>query len=160
MKHARFERRGDDLYTNVSIALTDALAGFEMDIEHLDGHKVHVIRDKITWPGAKIRKKAEGMPNFENNKIKGTLFITFDVDFPKRGLSTEEKEGNKQRYKINYTLLHCLRRDLSNDTHFYASIFTIFCILSSGSKSARTRLKTESVQRASGVLRCECHRKF
>lgn len=35
-----FERRGDDLYTNVTISLVEALTGFEMDIAHLDGHKV------------------------------------------------------------------------------------------------------------------------
>ena len=41
-RHARFERRGDDLYTNVTITLVDALSGFEMEIPHLDGHKVHL----------------------------------------------------------------------------------------------------------------------
>ena len=39
-RHDRFKRNGDDLYTNVTITLLDALNGFEMDIEHLDGHKV------------------------------------------------------------------------------------------------------------------------
>lgn len=38
-----FERRGDDLYTNVTISLVEALVGFEMDIVHLDGHKVSQI---------------------------------------------------------------------------------------------------------------------
>ena len=38
--HDRFQRKGDDLYTNVTVALIDALNGFEMDIDHLDGHKV------------------------------------------------------------------------------------------------------------------------
>ena len=90
--HQKFERRGDDLYTNVTISLVDALSGFEMDIDHLDGHKVHVTRDKITWPGARIRKKGEGMPNYENNNLFGTLYITFDVSFPKGELSAEEKE--------------------------------------------------------------------
>jgi hypothetical protein len=28
------------LYTNVTISLVDALNGFEMDIQHLDEHKV------------------------------------------------------------------------------------------------------------------------
>merc|ERR1712113_155204 len=60
--HSHFERRGDDLYTNVTISLVDALSGFEMDIEHLDGHKVHVSREKITWPGARVRKKGEECP--------------------------------------------------------------------------------------------------
>ena len=35
-----FERRGDDLYTNVTVSLRDALVGFSMDIKHLDGHLV------------------------------------------------------------------------------------------------------------------------
>lgn len=90
--HPQFERRGDDLYTNVTISLADALGGFEMDIEHLDGHKVHIIRDKVTWPGARIRKKGEGMPNYENNNLYGMLYITFDVQFPKEELGNEVKE--------------------------------------------------------------------
>ena len=90
--HPRFERRGDDLYTNVTISLTDALTGFELSIEHLDGHKVPVTREKITWPGARIRKKGEGMPNFNNNNLYGTLYITFDVEFPKGELSANDKE--------------------------------------------------------------------
>merc|ERR1740128_357613 len=89
--HEHFERRGDDLYTNVTISLVDALSGFEMDIEHLDGHKVHVSREKITWPGARIRKKGEGMPNYENNNLFGTLYITFDVSFPKGQLQEADK---------------------------------------------------------------------
>merc|ERR1712241_571751 len=90
--HTKFERRGDDLYTNVTLSLVDALQGFEMDIEHLDGHKVHVSREKITWPGARIRKQGEGMPNYENNNLFGTLYITFDVAFPKGELSEKDKE--------------------------------------------------------------------
>lgn len=64
-----------------------------MDIVHLDGHKVTVTREKITWPGARIRKKGEGMPNYENNNLHGNLYITFDVEFPKKDLDDTEKEG-------------------------------------------------------------------
>jgi len=45
-RHDRFKRNGDDLYTNVTITLLDALNGFEMDIDHLDGHKVRLVN---TW---------------------------------------------------------------------------------------------------------------
>lgn len=62
--------------------------------------QVHVVRDKITWPGARMRKPGEGMPNYENNNVKGQLFITFDIDFPKGTLTEEEKEGKK------ITMLH------------------------------------------------------
>lgn len=93
--HAIFERRGDDLYTNVTISLTDALVGFETELVHLDKHKVNVKRDKITWPGARMRKAGEGMPNYENNNLRGTLFITFDVEFPKGELSEEDRNQIK-----------------------------------------------------------------
>ena len=39
-RHPIFERRGDDLYTNITISLRDALVGFDLDITHLDGHLV------------------------------------------------------------------------------------------------------------------------
>ncbi|KAK4880385.1 hypothetical protein RN001_008531 [Aquatica leii] len=94
--HAIFERKGDDLYTNVTISLQDALSGFTMDIKHLDGHDISVTRDKITWPGARIRKKGEGMPSYDNNNLHGTLFITFDVEFPKQELTEDEKEAVKK----------------------------------------------------------------
>lgn len=55
--------------------------------------QVHISRDKITRPGAKLWKKGEGLPNFDNNNIKGSLIITFDVDFPKEQLTEEAKEG-------------------------------------------------------------------
>ncbi|CAB4064017.1 DNAJB11 [Lepeophtheirus salmonis] len=90
--HPLFERNGDDLYTNLTISLVDALKGFETEIEHLDGHKVKITREKVTWPGARIRKKGEGMPNYENNNLFGTLYITFDIKFPKTELSERRKE--------------------------------------------------------------------
>lgn len=97
--HPVFERRGNDLYTNVTISLTDALVGFEMSFKHLDGHLVTIKRDKITWPGARMRKPGEGMTNYENNNQHGTLFITFDVDFPKGELSEEFKQQIKEILK-------------------------------------------------------------
>lgn len=93
LPHKLFERRGDDLYTNMTISLTDALIGFSTNITHLDGHEVQISRDKITWPGSRIRKKDEGMPNYDNNNLHGTLYITFDVDFPKGELSAEDRQA-------------------------------------------------------------------
>jgi len=81
------------LYTNITISLQDALIGFTMDIKHLDGHKVTIQRDKITKPGARIRKKGEGMPNYDNNNLYGTLYVTFDVAFPDAEFTNEQKEG-------------------------------------------------------------------
>lgn len=94
--HSVFERKGDDLYTNVTISLQDALVGFALELKHLDGHLVSITRDKVTWPGARIRKKGEGMPNYDNNNLQGTLYITFDVEFPKQEFSEQDKEEIKR----------------------------------------------------------------
>ena len=92
-RHSVFERKEDDLYTNLTVSLRDALIGFEMELTHLDGHKVQIKREKVTWPGAIIKKPNEGMPNYDNNNIIGTLYITVDVDFPRGSFSDEDKEG-------------------------------------------------------------------
>ncbi|KAK2577450.1 hypothetical protein KPH14_003555 [Odynerus spinipes] len=99
--HPVFERIGDDLYTNVTISMQDALIGFTMEIEHLDGHKVTIQRDKITKPGARIRKKGEGMPNYDNNNLHGTLYITFDIAFPETEFTAEQKEEIKKLLQQN-----------------------------------------------------------
>uniref|UniRef100_A0A914DGW5 DnaJ homolog dnj-20 n=2 Tax=Acrobeloides nanus TaxID=290746 RepID=A0A914DGW5_9BILA len=98
-KHKIYERRGLDLYTNVTISLQQALNGFTMTIPHLDGHVVEVTREKITWPGARIRKKDEGMPSLEDNNLKGQLYITFDVEFPRGELTAEQKAQVKELFK-------------------------------------------------------------
>ncbi|XP_017765742.1 PREDICTED: dnaJ homolog subfamily B member 11 [Eufriesea mexicana] len=99
--HEIFERVGDDLYTNVTISMQDALIGFKMNIEHLDGHKVAIQRDKITKPGARIKKKGEGMPNYENNNLHGALYITFDVAFPETEFTDAQKEEIKNLFQQN-----------------------------------------------------------
>ena len=68
-----------------------------MEFVHLDSHIVKVKREEITWPGATIKKKGEGMPNLENNLSKGDMYITFDISFPKKDLSGEEKEQRKKK---------------------------------------------------------------
>lgn len=90
--HPIFERKDDDLYTNVTISLQDALLGFTVNIEHLDGHIVTIQRDKITKHGTRIRKKDEGMPNYDNNNLRGSLYITVDVVFPNIEFTEEQKE--------------------------------------------------------------------
>ena len=93
LRHGIFERSGDNLYTNVTVSLQEALVGFEMVLKHLDGHGVPVKREKVTWPGATIVKKGEGMPNFDDRNKLGSLFITFDIKFPRGELSGEDKES-------------------------------------------------------------------
>lgn len=91
-KHQHFERRNNDLYTNLTITLQDALNGFDISFPHLDGHLVTIKRDKITWPGARIKKTGEGLPQYDRNTVFGDLYVTIDVDFPKSELDNEQRE--------------------------------------------------------------------
>jgi len=49
--HAEFKRKGDDLYIERSISLTEALCGFNMELKHLDGRTL-IIKSK---PGDVIK---------------------------------------------------------------------------------------------------------
>ena len=40
--HGRFKRKGDDLYIERTISLSDALCGFALELDHLDGRKILV----------------------------------------------------------------------------------------------------------------------
>nr|CAB3238719.1 dnaJ homolog subfamily B member 11-like [Phallusia mammillata] len=105
LKHPVFERKGLDLYTNITISLQDALVGFKTNIKHLDGHQVPIERNQVTWPGARIKKKKEGLPSNENYNLRGNLIVTFDVDFPRGELTESQKSGIekilKQKTKPN-----------------------------------------------------------
>ncbi|CAH8448915.1 unnamed protein product [Heterobilharzia americana] len=39
-KHKTFHRRGDDLYTNITLTLVEALNGYHITFPHLDGHQL------------------------------------------------------------------------------------------------------------------------
>jgi DnaJ-related protein SCJ1 len=59
------------------------LLGFSKEIKHLDGHKVKLVKKKITKPGEVQRMEGEGMPIYEVPSDHGDLLVTYIVEFPK-----------------------------------------------------------------------------
>ncbi|CAK9017309.1 DnaJ homolog subfamily A member 4 (MmDjA4), partial [Durusdinium trenchii] len=83
-RHARFERKGNDLHYKMKISLREALTGFKKTVPHLDDHTVEVNREgKITRPFETIKLAGEGMPLHEVPSQFGALHVTFEVVFPK-----------------------------------------------------------------------------
>ena len=83
--HDSFERSGNDLLTNVSITLSEALLGFSrILITHLDGRGVKVTSPpgKIINPGESIVLRGEGMPVHKNPDQKGNLYVVIHIDMP------------------------------------------------------------------------------
>ena len=84
-KHPSFERSGNDLLTNVTITLSEALFGFSrILVTHLDGRGVHVTSPpgKIIKPNDSIVLRGEGMPIHKQPDRKGDLFVIMAVEMP------------------------------------------------------------------------------
>lgn len=105
LKHPRFRRNGDNLITNVTITLRDALVGFTVKIKHLDEHEVPITMSQIVAPATTIKIEGEGMKNFHNNNQMGDLYVTFDIEFP-TSISSSSKEdlvsilGQKSKQRV------------------------------------------------------------
>jgi DnaJ family protein A protein 2 len=91
-EHKLFERKGDDLFITKKISLAEALCGFKMVIEHLDGHKIVM----QTEPGVVLEPECiravmgEGMP-IPNQMEHGNLYCIFDIKFPSNHFLAEDK---------------------------------------------------------------------
>ncbi|EDR21991.1 chaperone protein DNAJ, putative [Entamoeba dispar SAW760] len=73
-----FKRQGDDLLTNLTITMKDALLGFKKQIPHLDGHQIFIEQNGVTSDGQVIRIKGEGLK--KNFLFNGDCLISIHVD--------------------------------------------------------------------------------
>ena len=92
-KHPVFERTGADLTMKADISLLEALTGFQLLINHLDGRHVLINSKKgeIIKPGVIKTVKECGMPFFDHPTRFGNLYIKFNIHFPK-SLKEDQKE--------------------------------------------------------------------
>jgi len=92
--HPRFERRGHDLHTTVTLSLREALVGFSRQLAHLDGHLVTL----TSRPGAVVahgdvaRISGEGMPHHNAASQRGDLLVRYEIAFPNT-LDKAQKEA-------------------------------------------------------------------
>lgn len=90
-EHDVFARKRDDLIMTHSVGITEALCGFQMVFQHLDGRDIVVthLPGEVISPGAVKVVTGEGMPMFRNPYERGNLFIKFDVKFPENHFADE-----------------------------------------------------------------------
>ncbi len=87
--HKRFERKGKDLNTQVSVDLYDAILGGEAEVTTLNG-KVMLKLPPETKNGRTFRLKGQGMPGLKKDEGRGDLYATVEVVLP-ANLSEEER---------------------------------------------------------------------
>jgi molecular chaperone DnaJ len=101
----RFERDGADLLRQETISLTDAVLGATLEVPTLSG-SASVSIPPGTQPGAVLRLKGKGLPEFGNPR-RGDLYLRIEVQVPEQ-LSREEREL--------YERLRTIRRSRSSKT--------------------------------------------
>nr|AAB86799.1 putative [Arabidopsis thaliana]prf//2118338A AtJ2 protein [Arabidopsis thaliana] len=83
-EHPKFKRKGEDLFVEHTISLTEALCGFQFVLTHLDKRQL-LIKSKpgeVVKPDSYKAISDEGMPIYQSPFMKGKLYIHFTVEFP------------------------------------------------------------------------------
>jgi curved DNA-binding protein len=94
----RFERHGDDLYTDVQVDLYTALLGGEVNVPTLTGDVVLTIPPE-SQPDQTFKLKQRGMPALKRPEKIGNLYAQLKVALPRK-LSTRERELYQELRKL------------------------------------------------------------
>jgi curved DNA-binding protein len=86
----RFERKGDDLYTDVSVGLYTAVLGGETTVQTMSGNVVLTI-PAGTQPSQTFRLAGQGTPQLRKPEQHGDLYVRVKVAIP-RNLTPQQKE--------------------------------------------------------------------
>lgn len=86
--HSRFERKGDDLYTDVPTPYLDAILGGEVEVQTIDGRLMLRI-PALTQNGRQLKLSGKGMPVL-GGAGRGDLYARIKVDLP-TAVSDEER---------------------------------------------------------------------
>merc|ERR1719247_3801051 len=88
--HPDFKRKGDDLYIERTISLSEALCGFAMELEHLDGRKLLI----KSGPGECIAPVAYNPFGEEDEASQWTLHADSDVPSLENAAVAETEDIN------------------------------------------------------------------
>ncbi|RXI04904.1 hypothetical protein DVH24_039178 [Malus domestica] len=83
-EHPKFKRKGEDLFIEHTLPLTEALCGFQFVLTHLDGRQLLIKSNpgEVVKPDSFKAINDEGMPMYQRPFMKGKLYIHFNVEFP------------------------------------------------------------------------------
>lgn len=88
--NGNFERKGDNLYTGVTIDLYTAVLGGEVPVRTMDG-MVKLTVKPGTQPGSRVRLRGKGFPVYKREGCYGDLFVSYNVHIPE-SLTTRQKD--------------------------------------------------------------------
>ena len=102
--HDVFTRQESDLFYKLTLSMTDAALGVELEVPTLEGQLEKLKVPQGTQPGEEFRVKGKGVPHINSNR-RGDLRIIANLDIPKhltkdqrkllQELDRSFKQGNK-----------------------------------------------------------------
>jgi curved DNA-binding protein len=99
LPHPRFERRGQDLYTHVTVPVTTAVLGGEAVVPTLAGSTLRLKIPELTASGRVFRLRGHGFPAVGKPAERGDLYATVEVQVPSR-LSAEARQHYEALKKL------------------------------------------------------------
>lgn len=91
--HPRFERKGEDLFTDVTVPVEDAVLGGEVEVATLSGKQIAVKIKPLTQTGTQIKLAGLGMPRL-GGKGHGDLVVRVRI-----GIPAEISEGERELFE-------------------------------------------------------------
>jgi molecular chaperone DnaJ len=91
--HDLFVRQGNDVFCEIPVTFTQAALGCDLEVPTIDG-KVKYPLPAGTQNGARFRLKDKGIPNVNNNRVRGAQYVTIRVEVP-RNLTGAQKDALK-----------------------------------------------------------------
>ncbi len=92
--HSQFERKGENLYTEVPVPLTVAVLGGEVQVPTVKGTRLALKIPEATQNGREFRLKGQGMPKLGGGAF-GDLIAKVNVVLPEK-LTDDERTLYKQ----------------------------------------------------------------
>jgi len=89
-KHSIFERKGDDLYIDMPLTISQATLGDEIEIPTLERSSILLNVPAGTETGKVLRVSGKGIPHFSGYG-RGNLYVEFAVKTPKK-LTKKQKD--------------------------------------------------------------------
>jgi len=93
--HHLYQRQGDDLIRSLSISCFDSILGKAVTITTLDNKQLDINIAPGTQHGQTLAIQGHGMPNMQDNRIKGRMLLEINISIP-NNLTEQQKNLIRQ----------------------------------------------------------------
>lgn len=99
--HGVYTREGDDLVSRCSITVQQALCGFKLTLQGVDGEPVvvSVTDGRVMSPGDSVKVRGRGMPNQKTGKRGDVVVIFSEIKFPAK-VTEAQRQALKAAFKV------------------------------------------------------------